>query len=102
MAPVAERVRREGGLPVAMAWGAGAPEVADAAVRGGQADLVKVGRALLADPHWPYAAAVALGGGASVIHTLPTRLPGTYTFLLRVTDSAGTVDFSDPVTVTVS
>ncbi len=47
------------------------------------------------------ATATPLGGGASVIHTLPTRLPGTYTFLLKVTDSAGTVDFSDPVTVTV-
>lgn len=61
MAPVVERVRRESGLPVAIAWGVGAPEIADNAVRNGQADLVKVGRALLANPHWPYTAAVALG-----------------------------------------
>jgi hypothetical protein len=39
MAPVVERVRRESGLPVAIAWGVGPPEIADSAVRNGQADL---------------------------------------------------------------
>jgi len=61
MAPVTERVRRDTGLPVAIAWGMGTPELADHAIREGQADLVKVGRALLANPHWPYFAAAALG-----------------------------------------
>lgn len=72
MAPVAERVRRETGLPVAIAWGMGTPEVADKAVRNGQADLVKIGRALLANPHWPYAAAAALGVERPSWATLPT------------------------------
>ncbi|MDB5787681.1 MAG: xenA [Caballeronia mineralivorans] len=71
MAPVVERVRRESGLPVAIAWGVGPPEIADNAVRNGQADLVKVGRALLASPHWPYTAAVALGVERSSWATLP-------------------------------
>ena len=71
MAPVAERVRREVGLPVAVAWGMGIPQLAEDAVRSGQADLVKVGRALLANPHWPYVAAAALGVERPSWATLP-------------------------------
>jgi type II secretory pathway pseudopilin PulG len=41
--------------------------------------------------------ATHLAGGPSVVHTLPPRPAGTYTFLLKVTDSANTVDWSDPV-----
>ena len=61
LAPVAERVRREAGLPVAAAWGIDNPAIADATVRDGQLDLVMVGRAHLANPHWPMQAARALG-----------------------------------------
>lgn len=61
LAPVAERIRRETGLPVSAAWGIGTPEVARRVVEAGQLDLVMVGRSLLADPHWPYKAALALG-----------------------------------------
>lgn len=61
LAPVAERVRREAGLPVAAAWGIDNPAIADACVRDGQLDLVMVGRAHLANPHWPMHAARALG-----------------------------------------
>lgn len=57
LAPIAERVRREAGIPVSSAWGFGTPDLADAAVRNEQLDLVMVGRSHLADPHWPYAAA---------------------------------------------
>lgn len=71
MAPVVERVRRETGIPAALAWGVGEPNVADAAIRDGQADLVKIGRALLANPHWPYAAAKALGVEKPSWATLP-------------------------------
>jgi prepilin-type N-terminal cleavage/methylation domain-containing protein len=42
--------------------------------------------------------ATKIEGATSVVHILAPRLPGTYTFLLKVTDSAGTVDWSDPVT----
>jgi 2,4-dienoyl-CoA reductase-like NADH-dependent reductase (Old Yellow Enzyme family) len=57
---IAERVRREADLPVTSAWGFGTPQLAEAAVRNGQLDLVSVGRAHLADPHWAYAAAKEL------------------------------------------
>ena len=61
LAPIAERVRREADLPVAAAWGIDNPAIADACVRDGQLDLVMVGRAHLANPHWPMHAARALG-----------------------------------------
>lgn len=61
LGPIAERVRREARLPVTSAWGFGTPELAEGALQANQLDLVSVGRAHLADPHWPYAAAKALG-----------------------------------------
>ncbi|KAA6126135.1 NADH:flavin oxidoreductase/NADH oxidase [Cupriavidus cauae] len=61
LAPVAERVRRETGLPVASAWGIDTPQLAERVVAQQQMDLVMVGRAHLADPHWPYHAAKVLG-----------------------------------------
>ncbi|MCG5262139.1 NADH:flavin oxidoreductase/NADH oxidase [Cupriavidus gilardii] len=61
LAPVAERVRRETGLPVASAWGIDTPQLAERVVAQQQLDLVMVGRAHLADPHWPYHAAKVLG-----------------------------------------
>lgn len=54
LAPVAERVRREAGLPVASSWGVEAPQDAQRVVEQGQMDLVMIGRAHLADPHYPY------------------------------------------------
>ena len=61
LAPVAARVRRESGLPVASSWGIDAPATANRVVADGQMDLVMVGRAHLANPHWPYHAALQLG-----------------------------------------
>lgn len=60
LAPIAERVRREVGIPVASGWGMGTPGLAEQVVRDGKVDLVKVGHALLANPHWPYYAASTL------------------------------------------
>ena len=60
LAPIAARVRRESGLPVASSWGIDAPAIANQVIADGQLDLVMVGRAHLADPHWPYQAALAL------------------------------------------
>jgi 2,4-dienoyl-CoA reductase-like NADH-dependent reductase (Old Yellow Enzyme family) len=57
---VAGRVRTEVGIPVSSAWGFEDPAVAEVAVAQGQLDLALVGRAHLANPHWPYAAAQAL------------------------------------------
>lgn len=61
MGDIAERVRREAGIPVTSAWGFGTPQLAEEAVKAGQLDLVSVGRAHLADPHWAYSAAKELG-----------------------------------------
>jgi 2,4-dienoyl-CoA reductase-like NADH-dependent reductase (Old Yellow Enzyme family) len=61
LTPIAERVRREAGIPVSAAWGIDTPELADNAVKAGQLDLVLVGKAHLANPHWPYYAARKLG-----------------------------------------
>jgi 2,4-dienoyl-CoA reductase-like NADH-dependent reductase (Old Yellow Enzyme family) len=60
LAPVAGRVRRESGLPVASSWGIDAPATADRVLADGLMDLVMVGRAHLANPHWPYHAALQL------------------------------------------
>jgi len=54
LAPVSERVRRETGLPVASSWGVEAPEVAERVIAEQQMDLVMIGRAHLANPHYPY------------------------------------------------
>jgi 2,4-dienoyl-CoA reductase-like NADH-dependent reductase (Old Yellow Enzyme family) len=60
LAPIAERVRREAGLPVASSWNIGSPAVAERVVAEGQMDLVMIGRAHLGNPHYPYEAAKAL------------------------------------------
>ena len=60
LAPVAERVRREAGLPVASSWGIDNPLTADQVVANQQMDLVMIGRVHLANPHWPYHAAQQL------------------------------------------
>ncbi|UPG88910.1 NADH:flavin oxidoreductase/NADH oxidase [Luteibacter aegosomaticola] len=57
---IAERVRREAGLPVASSWGIDDPIAANRVVAENQMDLVMIGRAHLSDPHWPYKAAMAL------------------------------------------
>ena len=61
MAPIAERVRRETGLPATTSWFISEPAQADALIVEDKVDLVSLGRPLLANPHWPYDAALALG-----------------------------------------
>jgi len=61
LGPVAERVRREAGVPVSSAWGFGTPTIAEQVVRDQLLDLVMVGKAHLANPHWAYFAAKELG-----------------------------------------
>jgi 2,4-dienoyl-CoA reductase-like NADH-dependent reductase (Old Yellow Enzyme family) len=60
LAPVAQRVRNEAGIPVSSAWGFGAPTLADNAIRNEELDLAMIGRAHLENPHWPYFAAQEL------------------------------------------
>ncbi len=71
MAPIAERIRRETRLPGATSWYISKPEEADALIRDDRIDLVMLGRPLLADPHWPYAAAKVLGIDNPAWATLP-------------------------------
>jgi 2,4-dienoyl-CoA reductase-like NADH-dependent reductase (Old Yellow Enzyme family) len=61
MAPIAARIGRETGIRTAASWNIREPALADELIRSGQLDLVMLARALLADPHWPYHAAEALG-----------------------------------------
>jgi len=61
LGPVAKRVREEAGIPVASAWGFDGPNLAERAVADEQLDLVMVGRAHLANPHYPLQAAKELG-----------------------------------------
>ncbi|WP_374287182.1 NADH:flavin oxidoreductase/NADH oxidase [Pseudomonas fluvialis] len=61
LAPLAERVRREADMPVASSWMLDNPHDAERVIASGQMDLVMIGRALLANPHWPLQAARALG-----------------------------------------
>lgn len=61
MAPIAERVRRETGLPATTSWFISEAAQADAMIADRKVDLVSLGRPLLADPHWPYRAALELG-----------------------------------------
>lgn len=60
LAPVAERVRQETGLPVSAAWGFDHPQDADRVIANEQMDLVMIGKAHLANPHYPYFVAQAL------------------------------------------
>ena len=61
MGPIAERVRKEAGVPVSSAWGFGTPAIAERVVKDEQLDVVMVGKAHLANPHWAYFAAKELG-----------------------------------------
>ena len=71
MADTAARVLRETGLPGTTSWLISKAEVADALVQDGKVDLVMLARPLLADPHWPYAAAKALNVENAAWATLP-------------------------------
>jgi 2,4-dienoyl-CoA reductase-like NADH-dependent reductase (Old Yellow Enzyme family) len=56
LAPIAGRVRREAGIPVASAWGLGEPAVAEKVVADGDMDLALIGKGHLANPQWRYQA----------------------------------------------
>jgi 2,4-dienoyl-CoA reductase-like NADH-dependent reductase (Old Yellow Enzyme family) len=58
--PLAERVRREAGIPTGAVGLISSPEAAEEIVANGRADLVILGRVMLYNPHWPLHAANAL------------------------------------------
>jgi 2,4-dienoyl-CoA reductase-like NADH-dependent reductase (Old Yellow Enzyme family) len=59
--PFAEAIRREAGMATGAVGLIRDPEQAEAILAQGQADLIVMGRMLMADPHWPLRAAKALG-----------------------------------------
>ena len=61
MVPVARRVREEAGVPVSVGWMIDSPQEADRIIRDGSVDLFTSARAILAEPSWPYRAAMELG-----------------------------------------
>jgi 2,4-dienoyl-CoA reductase-like NADH-dependent reductase (Old Yellow Enzyme family) len=61
MAPIAQRVRREAALPGTTSWFIADPNQASALIADDYVDVISLGRPLLANPHWPYRAAVELG-----------------------------------------
>ncbi|WP_306590194.1 NADH:flavin oxidoreductase/NADH oxidase [Geothrix sp. 21YS21S-4] len=85
MVPIAARVRREVGLPVSTAWGIDGAEDAERAVAQGQMDLVMIGRAHLANPHYAYELAKSLG----VDRPAWTALPAPYAHWLSRYRGAG-------------
>jgi 2,4-dienoyl-CoA reductase-like NADH-dependent reductase (Old Yellow Enzyme family) len=77
MAPIAGRIRLEAGIATATSWYIRAPELADTIIRRGDVDLVMIGRPLLANPHWPFEAARALG-----VEQPANGLPAQYAYWL--------------------
>ncbi len=58
---ISRRALQETGLPGSTSWNIHSPELAEELLTEGAADLVMIGRQMLANPHWPYFAARALG-----------------------------------------
>jgi len=58
---LAERIRREVGIPVIAVGLITEPEQAETVVASGQADMVALARGMLYDPRWPWHAAAKLG-----------------------------------------
>jgi NADPH2 dehydrogenase len=59
--PIAERVRRETGLPVRVVGMIVNAKQAEAIIAEGRADMIAMARAFLDDPHWAWHAAQILG-----------------------------------------
>jgi NADPH2 dehydrogenase len=58
---ISQRVLKESGLPGSTSWNINTPTLAEEMLQQGSGDLVMLGRPLLANPHWPLAAARELG-----------------------------------------
>ena len=59
--PFAEAIRKESGMATGAVGLIRAPEMAEEILAHGRADLIIMGRMLMADPHWPLMAAKKLG-----------------------------------------
>jgi 2,4-dienoyl-CoA reductase-like NADH-dependent reductase (Old Yellow Enzyme family) len=61
MRQISKRILRETGLPGSTSWNINTPTLAEEMLQEGAADLVMLARPMLANPHWPFAAARELG-----------------------------------------
>jgi len=59
--PIAQRVKKEAGIPTRAVGLIVEPTLAESIVASGKADMVALARAFLDDPHWGWHAAKALG-----------------------------------------
>ncbi len=79
-APISERVKRETGIAVRVVGLIVAPEQAEQIVAGNKSDMVALARAMLDDPHWPWHAALELGGEVArprqYLRAAPKMWPG--------------------------
>lgn len=75
--PITERIRRETKLPVAAAWRMDNPHTADRAIQQEQLDVVMLAHAFLANPHYPFEAARALGADHNAM------MPANYAHWLK-------------------
>lgn len=78
MAPIAQQVRNSAGLPVTTSWLISDAAQADTLIREEKVDLISLGRPLLANPHWPYRAAIELG-----VDKPAWTLPAPYAYWLE-------------------
>lgn len=77
MIPAASRIRAETGVPTAASWNLADPAYANEVIRDGKIDLLMIGRPTLANPHWPYYAAMVLGENAPL-----ELMPDQYRYFL--------------------
>ncbi len=78
LVPFADQIRREADVPVMAVGLIFEPAQANAVIADGHADLVAMGRQLLAEPSFPHRAAIALGHPDA-----NSVLPDAYSFFLR-------------------
>jgi 2,4-dienoyl-CoA reductase-like NADH-dependent reductase (Old Yellow Enzyme family) len=78
--PIAERVRRESGIPTRAVGMIVSPKQAEAIVADGKADMIAMARAFLDDPHWGWHAAQSLSAEVArplqYARTAPKLWPG--------------------------
>jgi len=77
MLPFATTIRQQTQVPTATSWNMADPAYADQAIRDGSIDLLMLGRPTLANPHWPYYAAMVLGENAPL-----DLMPDQYRYFL--------------------
>ena len=71
----AEKIRREAGIPTRAVGLIDEPHQAEEIIAEGKADMVALGRAMLADPRWPWRAAAMLGAKVDIVNQYARSAP---------------------------